>query len=205
MNWLLSIDTQVFFFINHLPHVGRIDSFALFLSGLGEAGIIWFILGAVLVYREETKDHRLFLPLAVAAGFTWSISELILKPLVGRLRPSSALDAATVVGGFPLGYSFPSTHTAFAFALAVILSYKEPKWKKWLLALACTIGLSRIYLGHHYPIDVIFGGLIGWGIGTLVVRWYKEISSKKRYNKKNETKRKRASNTSRRRRGRKSN
>ena len=205
MNWLLSSDTQLFFLINHLPHVGFIDSFALFLSGLGEAGIVWFIIGAYLVFKEESKDHRLFIPLGVAAGLAWSITELILKPVVARLRPSSALDAATVIGGFPLGYSFPSGHATFAFALAVILAYKEPKWKKGLYLLACAISLSRIYLGHHYPIDVIVGGLLGWGIGQGVVRWYKDISKTKRYNRKNETKRKRTSHSTSRRRSSKSN
>lgn len=172
MNWVLSIDTQLFFFINRVPHVSFIDWCALFLSGIGEAGIIWFAIGAYFVFREETKDHRLFIPLGMAGGIAWSTTELILKPLIARLRPSSALDAATVIGGFPLGYSFPSTHATFAFALAVVLAYKEPKWKKGLFFLAFAISLSRIYLGHHYPLDVIVGGLLGWGIGTLVIRWY---------------------------------
>lgn len=172
MDWLLSSDTQLFFLINHLPHVGFIDSFALFLSGIGEAGLVWFVIGAFLVFNEESKDQRLFIPLGLAGGIAWSISELILKPLVVRLRPSSALDAATVVGGFPLGYSFPSTHAALAFALAVVLAYKEPKWKSALFTLAFGIALSRVYLGHHYPIDVIAGGVFGWGVGMLVIRWY---------------------------------
>ncbi len=198
MNWLITVDTQLFFFINHLPHVGFIDSFALFLSGIGEAGIVWFVIGAFLIFREESKDQRLFIPLGLTGGLAWSITELILKPLVARLRPSSALDVATVIGGFPLGYSFPSTHATFAFALVVILAYKEPKWKTGLFTLAFAIALSRIYLGHHYPIDVVFGGMLGWCIGMLVVRWYKEVSKKKkkRYNRKNETKRKRTSHPS---------
>jgi undecaprenyl-diphosphatase len=180
MDWLLSIDTQLFFLINHIPHVGFIDSFALFLSGIGEAGLVWFVIGAFLVFNEESKDQRLFIPLGLAGGLAWSITELILKPLVGRLRPSSALDAATVVGGFPLGYSFPSGHATLAFALAVVLAYIEPKWKKGLFLLAFAISLSRVYLGHHYPIDVIVGGLLGWGIGTLVIRWYTEYLRKKK-------------------------
>jgi len=169
--------------------VGFVDSFALFLSGIGEVGIVWFVIGAYLVFKEESKDHRLFLPLGIAAGFAWSISELILKPLVARLRPSSALDAATVVGGFPLGYSFPSTHATLAFALAVILAYKEPKWKKGLYVLALAISLSRIYLGHHYPIDVIAGWLLGWGIGLVVIRWYKEYRQQKLSHRKKQKKR----------------
>jgi len=188
MDWLLSIDTQLFFLINHLPHVGFIDSFALFLSGIGEAGLVWFVIGAFLVFNEESKDQRLFIPLGLTGGLAWSITEFIIKPLVGRLRPSSALDAATVIGGFPLGYSFPSTHATFAFALATVLSYIEPKWKKGLYVLALLISLSRIYLGHHYPGDVIVGGFLGWGIGYFVLLWYerykKQTTIRKRPSKK---------------------
>lgn len=176
MNWLLSIDTQIFFFINHLPHRGYIDSLALFLSGIGEAGIVWFVIGAIFMFREESKDRQLFMPLGLAGGLAWSIAELILKPFVARLRPSSALDAATVIGGFPLGYSFPSMHATFAFALAVVLSYREKRWKKVLYILALLISLSRIYLGHHYPSDVIVGGLLGWGIGHFVLLWYRRYN-----------------------------
>jgi len=189
MNWLLSVDTQVFFLINHLPHVGFVDSCALFLSGIGEAGLVWFAIGAFLILKEEMKDHRLFIPLGLSGGLAWSIAELIVKPLVARLRPSSALDGATVVGGFPLGYSFPSTHATFAFALTIVLVYMKPKWKKGLYALACAISLSRVYLGHHYPIDVIVGGLLGWCIGTLVIRWYKEYRGQKPTRRKKHKKR----------------
>lgn len=189
MNWILSLDTEIFFWINHLPHIGLIDSFALFLSGIGEAGIIWFVIGAFIVFREEVKDHTLFVPLGIAAGFAWSISELILKPLVGRLRPSSVLDAATVIGGFPIGYSFPSTHATFAFAMASVLAYREPKWKKMLFFLAFLIALSRVYLGHHYPTDVITGGLLGRGIGELIAQWYghlrqSEVKQRQKRNRK---------------------
>ena len=173
MNAVINIDTQLFFAINHLLHNGLIDSCALFLSGIGEAGIVWFVIGAFLIFREESKDQRLFIPLGLTGGLVWSITELIIKPLIARLRPSSALDAATVIGGFPLGYSFPSTHATFAFALATVLSYIEPKWKKGLYVLALLISLSRIYLGHHYPGDVIVGGFLGWGIGYFVLLWYK--------------------------------
>jgi undecaprenyl-diphosphatase len=198
MDTFLGFDTQLFFFINHLPHVPLADALAGFMSGIGESGFIWFALGAWLVFREEHKDHQFFLPLAVAGFSVWMIVDFILKPLVARLRPSSALDAATVVGGYLSGYSFPSGHAAFAFALATVLSYREPRWTKWLYTLASLVALSRIYLGYHYPVDVIAGGLLGWGIGLLVVGWYKERNAKKRYNRKNEKKRKRTPHASRR-------
>lgn len=174
MEFIGTLDTQLFFLINHLPHPRIFDEFGLLLSGIGDGGIIWYVIGAYLIYNEEKKDHRKIYPIAIAALFTWILTELLLKPTVARLRPSSALDAAIIVGGFPLGFSFPSTHTTFAFALATVLSYLEPTWRMGLYILATLIGLSRIYLGHHYPVDVLVGGMLGWVIGTGVIWWYKK-------------------------------
>lgn len=181
MEILARLDTQLFFFINHLPHAVLTNELASFISGLGESGFIWFCIGAWFIFRGERRDHRFFLPLAGAAAIGWILSELILKPMVARIRPSSILDEAIVYGGFPIGYSFPSTHTVFAFALATVLAYREPKGKTWFYALAWLVGFSRIYLGHHYPIDVIAGGLLGWGIGYATVYWYKNYIKQKKH------------------------
>lgn len=183
MDGLLRLDTQLFFLINRFPHVPLANELASFISGLGESGFIWFYIGAWLVFREERRDHRFFLPMGGAAAIGWVLSELIIKPIVARIRPSSILDEAIVYGGFPIGYSFPSTHTVFAFALATVLAYREPKWKTWFYALAWLVGFSRIYLGHHYPIDVLAGGLLGWGIGSATVYWYKNYIKKKKKKK----------------------
>jgi len=173
MEQLLRLDTQLFFWLNGLPHTPFLNALALFLSGIGETGFIWFFLGIFLIFREEKKDNRFFIPLVVGGFLSWISSELLLKNFIERLRPSSAFDAAIVVGGYPLGYAFPSTHTVFAFALATILVLKEPRWKVWLYILAVLVGMSRIYIGAHFPTDVIAGAFLGFAIGTIVVIWYK--------------------------------
>jgi len=156
MELLLTLDRQLFLFINHLPHTSLSDVVALAISGVGTAGIIWFIIAILLFLREEKKDHWFFLPVLLAGGTSWAIVELILKPLVGRIRPDGSD-----------GFSFPSGHATIAFAMAVVLSRKEPKWKWIFYTLATLISLSRIYLGVHYPLDVLFGALLGWGVGRI--------------------------------------
>jgi undecaprenyl-diphosphatase len=173
-----SIDTTIFFAINHLPHGWFLDGFFSLISGLGDSGFIWFVIGIWLIAREERKDKQFFLPLGLAGLFTWIFSEFAIKDLVARLRPSTVLDSAVVVG-FPNGYSFPSTHTTFAFALAYVLAYKEPKLARWLYGLAVLVGFSRIYLGAHYPFDVLVGALLGWIIGFFVILWYRQYRGKK--------------------------
>ena len=97
------------------------------------------------------------------------VSEFIIKFIVSRPRPSIDM-GAIIVGGGVYGYSFPSTHATIAFALAFVFSNVEPKLRRWFYLLAVAIGFSRIYLGVHYPFDVLAGALIGSGIGILSLR-----------------------------------
>jgi len=182
MELFFSFDQQIFFFINHLPHVWWSDFFAQALSGAGSGGAVFLLLGLFLIIREEKKDHWFLVPMLCVSGLSWFLSEIVLKMGFGRMRPS-LLSETFIVGTSPVSYSFPSTHAMLAFAFAVLLSGKEPKWRWWLILLATLIGLSRIYLGYHYPMDVVVGGLLGLGIGFSIVRIYNRITFK-RYKRK---------------------
>jgi undecaprenyl-diphosphatase len=166
---LLSIDRFLFLAINHLPHTFLSDLLAEFLSGIGEWGFVWIVFAILLFIREEKRNHLFFLPVIISGFSAWAVSEYFIKFLVARPRPSLDM-GAIIIGGGAYGYSFPSTHTTIAFALATVLSTVEPKFRVWFYTLAFFIGLSRIYLGVHYPSDVIAGALIGWGIGIFSIR-----------------------------------
>ncbi len=167
MEFLASIDQSVFFLINHLPHPTLVNLFAQLLSGVGTAGIIWFVLGVLLFVREEKKDRRFVLQMALMGVLTFILNEVLLKPLIGRLRPTVEMGAIIIGSNVGGSFSFPSGHAAISFAAAVVLSKKEPKWRWFFYLLASLISLSRIYLGKHYPFDVVVGGVLGWGIGIL--------------------------------------
>ncbi len=158
MNELILFDQQLFLFLNHLPHNTLFDSLARFLSGVGMAGIIWLLLGALLFFREEKKDHSFVAKLGGIGFSTYFLVEKILKPLISRPRPDLSD-----------GFSFPSGHATIAWAMAVLLAQKEPRFRWVFYALAAAISFSRIYLGKHYPLDVLAGGVIGWGIGRIVI------------------------------------
>lgn len=168
METLLSLDESLFLLLNAIPHNSMFDAFAMLLSGVGSAGIVWIVISIWLFFQEEKKDRLFFLPVAVATGASWIASEIVLKSLVGRMRPAADI-GAIIVGDGATNFSFPSTHATFAWALARVLSHKEPRYTGWFYALAVLISLSRIYLGVHYPGDIIGGTLLGFGIGHVAL------------------------------------
>lgn len=159
MNATRAIDQQVFLFINHLPHSGITDGMAKFFSLIGTAGAVWLAIGGLLFLKEEKKHHMFFVPIIGAGGISYVLVEFILKPLIARPRPTNLLS----------DFSFPSGHATIAFAMAVVLSAYEPKFRWLFYALAVCISFSRIYIGVHYPLDVLSGALLGWGIGVLML------------------------------------
>ena len=156
---LITLDHEIFLFINHLPHTPLSDVIAMTLSGvLGSMVVVWILLSIWLFVREEKKDRWFFLPVAVASGLSLLVTDVYLKNFFARNRPPGAMLS---------DYSFPSGHATFAWALAVVLASKEPRAKWLFYALAFFISLSRVYMGKHYPYDVIAGSFVGLGIGYI--------------------------------------
>ena len=175
MNNLINFDTRFFLLLNHLPHNRLFDLVYQLLSGMGSLGIIWLVLGGILFLREEKKHHWFFAPIFLAGAGSYIAAEMVLKNLVARMRPSLSI-GAIIVGRQSTDFSFPSGHATIAFAMAVVLSKIEPKWKWLLYLLAIAISFSRIYLGRHFPLDILGGAVLGWVVGHFSWRFAREVN-----------------------------
>ncbi len=171
MEILLATDRAFFIAVNHLPHTPLSDWLALFFSGVGASGFIWIGIGLFLFLREEGRDHRFFVPILVVISSCWLLVEGALKLLVARPRPG-VTDGALIIGSAGW-FSFPSSHAATSWAMAVVLARYEPRLRWIFYLLASLISFTRIYLGVHFPLDVIVGALIGVGIGKIALAFRK--------------------------------
>ncbi len=137
----------------------------LTLTKLGDTST-YFAVGLVLL----AVGSPLTLRCGALLGTSAIVASLIaagIKHLFRRERPLVTLPDFSALVSIPDRYSFPSGHTATAFAVAVSLSMEGVFLGPLLLASAFGIGSSRIYLGAHYPLDVIVGAVLGSFVGLL--------------------------------------
>lgn len=153
----------------------------LLLSFVGRRGGIWIVLGVLLALRRRSAAQGVW-QMVLAIGLATLITDTVIKPAVGRLRPFEADPAIRVIDTRPETRSFPSGHSATAFAGAYALARVWPEARVGLWALAVLIGFSRIYVGAHYPLDVLGGALLGVLCAAFVVGgsiWYDRGSARR--------------------------
>lgn len=147
------------------------DNVLKYLTWLGE----W--VGAFLVLILLLKaGKRAVVVFAVASLLSFGISQLLKHTVFNDVgRPAMSMDDIREVDGVPLhkSHSFPSGHTTSAFCVFTLLAlYRSSKWWQFLSAfLAVSVGISRMYLGQHYLIDVVAGACLGMVVATFTYVW----------------------------------
>lgn len=164
---LLSLDFSILFWIQEHLVSPVLTVIMRVITHLGDYGIIWILLAAILLLFKKTRGMGVAIFLSIAIGGL--IGNVFLKNIVARLRPFQT-HAFELLIPAPTGYSFPSGHTLASFAAASAILYFDKKWGIVALIGAALIGFSRLYFFVHFPTDVLMGVLLGIVSGYLGYR-----------------------------------
>lgn len=144
------------------------DRIMPYITALADSGFIWIVLTLILLCTRRFR--RAGQASAIALVFMLLVGNVILKPLVGRVRPYDVNTAIQLLVSAPTDFSFPSGHTFASFACSVTLFLEHRRLGIPTLILAALIAFSRLYLYVHYPTDVLAGLLLGIAAAFLG-RW----------------------------------
>lgn len=179
-----SLNHQLFMAINQAHH-SLLDPVMEALIYLGGSLIVYLyvaILFCVSLARREALPLRYVwlycLATAIGVGLEEWLKELFRVP-----RPPLAigLDQVRVLGEVKPTNSLPSGHAVFAFVSAVTLSWRRgARWKVPLYSFAVLVAYSRVYVGAHYPLDVVAGAVVGIVTGWLVWKGYEALARPRR-------------------------
>jgi undecaprenyl-diphosphatase len=161
---ILSLDEAVLLSFRRL-HGPWQTALARTLTRAGDARS-WAALGLACFATLTPRGVHLGLRLAAATGAATLLSQSLKRSLT-RARPDSAIAGFEALATNPDQFSFPSGHTSAAFAVAVAFAGEPFGLGPAALLLAVGIALSRVYLGAHYPLDVVAGGALGVVAGAL--------------------------------------
>jgi len=184
MDVLLQLDEFLFHVINSSGQ----NSFFDWLMPLWRNKLTWvplyFLLASILLYQLKIKGLYLLLALGLTIGIADTMSSKLIKKTVKRERPCRNVNLPDVrnlvhCGG---GYSFTSSHATNHFAVAAFLIFLTGtvfgRWRYWLWIWAALVAYAQVYVGVHYPFDVICGGILGVLIAFLTSFGYQKFEEK---------------------------
>ena len=157
-----------------MPHPPPLNTFMHWLAVVMNRGDGW-LFGLLMVAlwdqaHGRAKGRKALWRVAPALWLATATVEFLLKAIFRRKRPYTQLAQAVLVGAPPKRHSFPSGHSAAAFAGAWLLGGYYPQGRAIFYAIAALVAFCRVYLGAHYPSDVVVGALSGVGLAEFFRR-----------------------------------
>ena len=136
------------------------------ITALGNGGIIWIVAALILLAIPKYRKSGIALSVGLLACLV--IGNIILKPLIARIRPFDLVEGIELLISAPTDFSFPSGHTLSSTVAATILTMTDKRFGYFAIPLAVLIAFSRLYLYVHFLTDVIGGVLIGAVISLVI-------------------------------------
>ncbi len=183
MEILLQLDEQVFHWINDGWQNAFFDAIMPIWREKSTWIPLYLLLSGFIFYRFRIKGLFLIMALGLLIGISDNVSSQLIKKNVRRIRPCNDETVENVhrLISCGSGYSFPSTHAVNHFVVATFLSltlgqfYKKIRLPLYLWA--ASVALGQVYVGVHYPLDILCGALIGvliaWLGAKLYFKWKK--------------------------------
>lgn len=176
--WLIDLDGGILLFIQEFIRKPFLTPVVKAVTALGNGGAVWILLTLLLLLLPRTR--RVGCMAAAALLGTLFLNNLFLKNLIARTRPYEVIDGLTYLVPKPGEYSFPSGHAGSSFAAAGVMFMRLPKrYGIPAILLAVLISLSRLYVGVHYPSDVLFGMIDGICISIAAVALVERIGRRR--------------------------
>lgn len=182
MEQLLQLDQELFFLINGEWHLPLLDEVMPYWRDKKFWIPLYVVLAGFLVYKFRLKGLYFILAVVLTVGIADTVSSKVVKKSVQRVRPCNDVeikDEVELLAGCGSGYSFTSSHATNHFAIALFIALTLGRiywWARWPFILwAASIAFGQVYVGVHYPLDVIcgalLGSLIGWGVARAYRKW----------------------------------
>jgi len=159
LDLICSLDAKIILWIQENLRNPILSSIFITITKTGDAGFLFIVLGSLLLCFSRTRKTGAVFLLALVLNFI--LNTLILKNIFARPRPFQSLEMLSTLVPSPPGFSFPSGHTSSAFSCMVTLFFTGKKFAPYALIYSILMGFSRVYVGVHYPSDVIIGALVG--------------------------------------------
>ena len=176
---LNQFESEILVFIQEHLRFEWLNDIVIFITHFGDGGIFWIFMCAFLLLIKSTRKTGLTSAVSISLGAL--CTNVFLKNLVHRTRPYIVNESLKILINFPSDFSFPSGHTCASFAVATVMFLTMPrKYGVPAIIFASLIALSRLYLGVHYPTDILGGLIIGIGSAFIAVALVKKFSKKEK-------------------------
>jgi undecaprenyl-diphosphatase len=159
-------DILIFHLINGPGQNSFFDWFMPFMTNLNNFIYVLVALALLILWKERKAGVAFVVFVGILLALTDLFSSFGLKDWVGRVRPCHVLENVRLLTDCNTSYSFPSSHAVNIFAAAFFLSQPLKRLSPLFYGIAGVVGYSRVYIGIHYPLDVIGGAAIG-----LLIAW----------------------------------
>ena len=157
---IFNFDSAILLWIQSNVRTGFLTPIMKVITHLGDKGAFWILLSLILMIPRKTRRMGITCGVAMVIGLV--VTNLVIKNWVARVRPYELISELELMVGRADDWSFPSGHTTNSLAAAWVIFRMAPKkYGIPTLVLAILISLSRLYVGIHYPTDVLGGALIG--------------------------------------------